>query len=104
MEALVLWREAALTKDPQVSSRPVSPTLIDDRELGSISGEELISANDKSNTAAPISPVKPSSLSWVRWWSRSRRSDAVRPELRAAVSAPSNPVCSKCFFTFERNG
>ncbi|KAI0340913.1 LNS2-domain-containing protein [Trametopsis cervina] len=92
MEALQLWREAALTKDPQVSSRPVSPSLEDDRELGNTSGDEALSGDEQSGAQAEASPVKPSSSSWGRWWSRSKRSDTIRPELKQTSSAPSDPA------------
>ncbi|KAI0700568.1 Lipin/Ned1/Smp2-domain-containing protein [Cytidiella melzeri] len=90
MDALVLWREAALTKDPQVSSRPVSPAMDDERQLGIADHEEALFEHEKSYNNAPVTPVKPSSSSWVRWWSTSRRSDTVRPHLRTTSSVPSD--------------
>ncbi|KAI0092200.1 Lipin/Ned1/Smp2-domain-containing protein [Irpex rosettiformis] len=91
MEALALWREAALTQAPQVSSRPVSPEPSDRRDRSRTSGDEALSGDEKPNEPTTTPPVKPSSSSWVRWWSRSRRSDTIRPSLRPAISAPSDP-------------
>lgn len=114
MDALVLWREAALTKERQVSSRPVSPasddermrtrtrsmdTEADDAVLALSGDEQTLSSGDErqrpkrasttdvSGVVQPFSQKKPSSGSWVRWWSRKRDVEN-RPELRPAASEP----------------
>lgn len=99
MDALVLWREAALAKGPQMSSRPVSPVSDDDRRhrTRSIETEDALSSGDerplvqRAATADVQPQKKPSSSSWVRWWSRSHRdadTASARPELRPIVSEP----------------
>ena len=85
MDALALWRAAALAQGgaPQASSRAASPTPFSDSEDPALSGDELrapvrpslspqASARDGGEKGgAP----KPSSSSWIRWWSR-RTTDA----------------------------
>ncbi|KAF7792895.1 hypothetical protein EIP86_003996 [Pleurotus ostreatoroseus] len=98
MDALFMWREAALTKDLQMSSRPVSPMSDDDRRrrTRSMDTEDALSSGDeqlphpkRSVTTDPATPQKkPSSSSWVRWWSRSRRNEDALPEMRALHSEP----------------
>ncbi len=107
MAALTLWREAALTKDPQLSSRPVSPDPDADRRLRrrSIEHEDTLSSGDERpsvHRAVTVdqsqTPNKPSSSSWVRWWSRSRQeAEAGRPELRPLSSAPGKADVSCSF-------
>ncbi|CCM00174.1 uncharacterized protein FIBRA_02202 [Fibroporia radiculosa] len=103
MDALVLWRDAALHGQlAQSQSRSPSPgaQLKDIQEEASYSDEERrqlkrSSANLSGTTMfAPtngdIAAPRPSSSSWVRWWSRSRRTEnAQRPDLRAMNTAPS---------------
>lgn len=75
MEALLLWRQAALKKGPpQASSRAVSPAPFSDEE-GAVSGDEarprrpsLVRSSNGTEGMPPAS--KPSSSSWIRWWSR----------------------------------
>ena len=100
MDALELWRQAALTKGPQASSRPVSPFPDDDaRSQGTaVDTEDTLVSEDEHRVtniqdSVPSPTTKPTSSSWVRWWSRSRRADASRPELRAVNSEPPEVVC-----------
>ena len=109
MNALVVWREGALrTKSGSglLSSRPVSPEAAERLRRpssGDFDAAEFKPPSDqKAEELPPPLPVakKPSSSSWVRWWSRSRRdTDASRPELRPANSEPSVSttllVCSR---------
>ncbi len=99
MDALFMWREAALAKDPQVSSRPISPVSDDDRRqrVQSMDSEDAYSSGDerpihpkRAATADQVQPQKkPSSSSWVRWWSRSRlNDDSALPEMRPLRSEP----------------
>ncbi|THH29663.1 hypothetical protein EUX98_g4516 [Antrodiella citrinella] len=95
MGALAVWREGAMS-DAQsglLSSRPVSPAANDRLRRGSSAGlddtptakSELSQRDQASLTTAK----KPSSTSWVRWWSRSRReTESGRPELRPINSEP----------------
>ena len=92
MDAIVLWREAALAKGPQASSRPVSPVVEEDRQLATAALRSEEALSETSPLLPPQTPVKPSSSSWVRWWSRSRQADTSRPELRTTSSAPPEVV------------
>ena len=99
MEALVTWREAAL-HDMQslVSSRPVSPQPLSEDESVK-SEDELDSARRFKRTVTDSSvsmvdgatkdPRTPSSSSWTRWWSRSRRAEGARPDIGHTASDPS---------------
>lgn len=99
MEALVLWREAALEKGaPEASSRAVSPAPYSDTEDVMLSGSEsrpqrpALQRASTTEDGHPIAP-KPSSSSWIRWWSRrTADSTGARPDLRPMSSAPSNLV------------
>ena len=98
IEAISLWRDGALrSKTAQLSSsRPVSPSPPPDRSRRAQSMDfEQSSPIDEQDEeggsdSRPLQPVKkPTSSSWARWWSRSRRETAApRPELRPTDSAP----------------
>jgi hypothetical protein len=99
MDALVLWRKAALEKGPpEASSRAASPAPYSDTEDAALSGSE----GRLERPALPRAPItadgypvapKPSSSSWIRWWSRrTADSTGARPDLRPMSSAPSNLV------------
>lgn len=115
IEAVRLWREGALrSKTTQLSSRPTSPSPppIHDRtrRVSSVDfgqqptpSEERprrpsISGEVPADARTTASVKKPSSSSWVRWWSRSRRdsreAEPSRPGLRPMDSAPSTIVSS----------
>ncbi|KAI0080626.1 LNS2-domain-containing protein [Panus rudis PR-1116 ss-1] len=97
MHALAVWRERALrSKTSQLaSSRPVSPSPSPRRARSVDSVDERM---PEEKVQFPTDPkkerpttTKPSSSSWVRWWSRSRREDdSARPELRPVSSAPTD--------------
>lgn len=114
MDALVLWREAALrgklARSPSRSPSPGSEfngrSRLKDIEEESpyFDGEGRHSARsstDMSGTTVSeggtpdgqtMTP-RPSSSSWVRWWSRSRQAEtAQRPDLRPMNTAPSSVV------------
>ncbi|EKM59320.1 uncharacterized protein PHACADRAFT_191669 [Phanerochaete carnosa HHB-10118-sp] len=96
MEALLLWRRAALEKGPpQASSRAASPAPFSDEE-SALSGDESrperprLARPSTGDEGKPVAP-KPSSSSWIRWWSR-RTADSTsptRPDLKQGNSAPS---------------
>lgn len=96
MDALVLWRQAALVKGaPQASSRAASPTPFSDEE-SALSGDESRPERPTlgRSSAGDGGQPKPSSSSWIRWWSRrTADSTASRPELKHGSSAPSELVC-----------
>ncbi len=102
MEALVAWREAALQDQRSlVSSRPVSPQPFsedeyaksedeaDDRRLRRTVTESSVASDASGKDSAATRT--PTSSSWVRWWTRSRRAEgAVRPDLGHTNSEPSS--------------
>lgn len=111
MDALVLWREAALHgKLARSPSRSPSPGYEYDRRsrLKGIEEESPYSDHEGRNSARSSADMsgttisggdnadgqtttsRPSSSSWVRWWSRSRREE--RPDLRSMNTAPSSVV------------
>ncbi|KAF8897778.1 Lipin/Ned1/Smp2-domain-containing protein [Infundibulicybe gibba] len=101
MDALVVWRDLATRRmtEERGKIRPSSP--LSDEEPPSAQPDERQTHN-RSKSEPPEkmltnnnSSGKPTSLSWVQWWSRSRRnnSDAAktksdRPGLRGTASAP----------------
>ncbi|KZT05643.1 LNS2-domain-containing protein [Laetiporus sulphureus 93-53] len=100
-DALIPWREAALRGKLTTSpSRSPSPGWDGRSRLNNIEEEAPYSDDEQrradiakttantSNTEGAVTHL--SSSSWVRWWSRSRRTDnAQRPGLRAMNTAPS---------------
>ncbi|EGO27614.1 hypothetical protein SERLADRAFT_446852 [Serpula lacrymans var. lacrymans S7.9] len=97
MEALCLWRDAALqdyyTDPPALPTPQPSPTYEEEPfSSSSSSDEEQKMASPKSVELSR----KPTSSSWVRWWSRSRdkdeelKSQRSRPVLRGSTSVPLN--------------
>ncbi|KAI9068467.1 LNS2-domain-containing protein [Trametes sanguinea] len=101
MDALVTWRESAL-RDKQsshLSSRPTSPQPLSEDEAIKSEGDEPSSEDRRpkrsataigNETAADSATGRaPTSSSWVRWWSRSRRTEATRPDLSHTNSEPS---------------
>ena len=110
MDALNTWRESALQdKQPLLSSRPVSPQPLSEDESVKSDGDEPSDRRIKRVSTAPASDAMksgkdlaatrtPSSSSWVRWWSRSRRAET-RPDLGHTNSEPSAAtVCSRIFW------
>ncbi|TFK94213.1 LNS2-domain-containing protein [Polyporus arcularius HHB13444] len=107
MEALVAWREAALQDQRSlVSSRPVSPQPFsedeyaksedeaDDRRLRRAVTESSVASDASGKDSAATRT--PTSSSWVRWWTRSRRAEgAVRPDLGHTNSEPSSVATPK---------
>ncbi|KAI0375900.1 LNS2-domain-containing protein [Pilatotrama ljubarskyi] len=100
MDALVTWRDSALRdKHSHLSSRPTSPSPISEDEAVKSEGDEpdLEERRPKrsvtaigNETSADSSPGRaPTSSSWVRWWSRSRRTETSRPDLSHTNSEPS---------------
>ncbi|KAI0720361.1 Lipin/Ned1/Smp2-domain-containing protein [Cerioporus squamosus] len=111
MEALVTWREAALQDQRSlVSSRPVSPQPLseeesarsdeegDNRRLRRTVTESSVASDASGKDNA--STRTPTSSSWVRWWSRSRRVEGTtRPDLGHTSSDPSSVAGSKADLT-----
>ena len=106
MDALHTWRESALEdKRPLLSSRPASPQPLSEDESVKSDGDEPSNRRIKRiSTDTPSATAKvgkdaaaarnPTSSSWVRWWSRSRRAETTRPDLGHTNSEPSAPaVC-----------
>ncbi|KAF9814396.1 hypothetical protein IEO21_05130 [Rhodonia placenta] len=95
MDALLLWRDAALrgklASSPTPSRSPSpghSPRSSSDMSESTVVGRD----SDTRSTASPYSS------SWVRWWGRSRRAEtAQRPDLRPMNTAPSTMVRSVCY-------
>ncbi|KAF9006636.1 Lipin/Ned1/Smp2-domain-containing protein [Cyathus striatus] len=102
MDSLIHWREAALQyrENAALPSRPVSP-MSDDEERPP-TPSSLSATEELKEDEATQSRKKPTSSSWVQWWSRSRRQDneaknkGDRPELRGTASEPlaSEPALS----------
>ncbi|KAG2013272.1 hypothetical protein CC2G_010202 [Coprinopsis cinerea AmutBmut pab1-1] len=108
MDALVHWRQEALRRRETGSNlRPVSPTSEDDSaptspiqievedEDGRKDSEPIRAQSeppeeteDHQNDEEQATGNKPTSLSWVQWWSRSRNNGTTRPALPASNSAP----------------
>lgn len=107
MDALVLWRDAALrgklARSPSRSPSPGwggsrTPLKNIDEEGPYASDEdrrrpkERTSSDMSGSTVAEKTPP-PSSSSWVRWWSRSRNAEpAQRPNLKSMNTAPTTMV------------
>ncbi|KAH9943217.1 LNS2-domain-containing protein [Epithele typhae] len=95
MDALVTWRESALRdKQPLISSRPGSPQPLSEDESVKSDGDEPRNRRAKPTPTGKMLNNEtvtrtPTSSSWVRWWSRSRRAEGTRPELSHASSEPS---------------
>ncbi|KAF9232786.1 LNS2-domain-containing protein [Melanogaster broomeanus] len=93
MDALQLWWTSAAMQDPlaELPSPPSSPS-----PSPSQTEHELVSSADepdklKRAESEPPEAVsrKPTSSSWVRWWSRSRdMTESERPPLREAATVP----------------
>ncbi|PIL37372.1 hypothetical protein GSI_01065 [Ganoderma sinense ZZ0214-1] len=99
MDALVTWRMTALYDQRSLlSSRPTSPTSLSEDESVKSEGDEPAGErrNKHTMTDSRISvdgigkePIRtPTSSSWVRWWSRKSRVEAVRPDLGHTNSEP----------------
>ncbi|KAI0751040.1 Lipin/Ned1/Smp2-domain-containing protein [Daedaleopsis nitida] len=100
MDALVTWREAAMhDKHSLISSRPVSPQPLSEDEC--VKSEDEFDSGRRFKRAVTDSSVSsdatnenattrtPTSSSWARWWSRSRRADTARPDMSHRRSEPS---------------
>ncbi|TBU47240.1 LNS2-domain-containing protein [Dichomitus squalens] len=98
MDALITWRQAALRDQQSLfSSRPASPSPLSEDESvkseGDEPAEERRPQRAKTDTALAVDgsgkEPAPTSSSWVRWWSRSRRGETARPEIGHTNSEPS---------------
>jgi phosphatidate phosphatase LPIN len=96
MDALILWRNAAINERASgLPSRPSSPSS-DEEDVGKekepydepLSSDELQdSQKAESDLAEPRSPArKPTSSSWARWWRRGQIKDAEASSGRPKVS------------------
>ncbi|KAI0677301.1 LNS2-domain-containing protein [Trametes maxima] len=111
MDALVTWREFALRdKNSHLSSRPTSPSPVSEDEAIRSEGDEPASADRRpkrsitaigNESAVDSANRAPTSSSWVRWWSRSRRADTTRPDIGHTASDPSAVVALKTAKSFE---
>ncbi|KAJ7129323.1 Lipin/Ned1/Smp2-domain-containing protein [Mycena epipterygia] len=89
MDALVLWRDALLKQTTDgIPLRPTSPTS-DEEDAKSVPGtpgddDEERHRHDRSKSAPPEQDPKgkPTSSSWVQWWSRSKRGKSDGPPLK----------------------
>jgi phosphatidate phosphatase LPIN len=99
MHALILWRNAALLRRARgLPSRPASP--FSDEDEGARSNDDSTTADGRSDRSKSPSPEegsgsvngKPTSSSWVKWWSRSRKNQEAGVGLRASTSAPLEDV------------
>ncbi|KAI0660749.1 Lipin/Ned1/Smp2-domain-containing protein [Cubamyces menziesii] len=105
MDALITWRESALRdKHSHLSSRPTSPQPLSEDEAIKSEGDEPASEDRRpkrsvtatgTESAADSTGRAPTSSSWVRWWSRSRRTEAARPDLSHTNSEPSAAIAAK---------
>ncbi|KIJ69762.1 hypothetical protein HYDPIDRAFT_164049 [Hydnomerulius pinastri MD-312] len=99
MNALQLWRAAAprdhLNELPSPPSSPSPPPLRTDEGLLSSSDER--ERPKRAESEPPEAPSrKPTSSSWVRWWSRSRDiPESERPPLREAATLPLDQKLTK---------
>ncbi|KAJ7498584.1 Lipin/Ned1/Smp2-domain-containing protein [Mycena latifolia] len=103
MDALVLWRDALVKQTTYgIPLRPTSPAP-DEEDVKSVpdtppADEEQQKHNrSKSEPPEQAPKGKPTSSSWVQWWSRSRRGQTEgppikddRPPLPSTFSAPNN--------------
>jgi phosphatidate phosphatase LPIN len=96
LDALVLWRDALVKQTTDgIPLRPTSPTSsVPDTPVDE---EEPDQRRDRAKSEppeqAPTVAGKPTSSSWVQWWSRSKQQPAAvgkddRPPLSWAASAP----------------
>ncbi|TFY64494.1 hypothetical protein EVJ58_g2591 [Rhodofomes roseus] len=103
MDALVLWRDAALrgklarspSRSPSLSWEERRSRLKNiDEEVPYASDEEPLhmdrTKSDMSGSTVTEKTPPPSSSSWVRWWSRSRNEEPTqRPNFKSMNTAPS---------------
>ncbi|KAJ7766877.1 LNS2-domain-containing protein [Mycena metata] len=99
MAALVLWRDALVKQTTQgIPLRPTSPAS-DEEDAKSVpdtptedEDPQRRYSRSKSEPPEPASNGKPTSSSWVQWWSRSKRETPAakedRPPLPWTISAP----------------
>ena len=99
MGALVTWRQTALYDQRSLlSSRPTSPIPLSEDESVKSEGDEPTGDRRIKHTTTNLhisadgigkEPIRtPTSSSWVRWWSRKSRVEAVRPDLEHTNSEP----------------
>lgn len=99
MDALVTWRQTALYDQRSLlSSRPTSPIPLSEDESVKSEGDEPTGDRRIKHTTTNLhisadgigkEPIRtPTSSSWVRWWSRKSRVEAVRPDLEHTNSEP----------------
>ncbi|KAI9000775.1 LNS2-domain-containing protein [Trametes punicea] len=108
MEALVTWRESAL-RDQQsshLSSRSPSLQPLSEDEAIKSEGDEpasegrrpkrsITSIGNETAADSAASRAAPTSSSWVRWWSRSRRTETARPDFNHTNSEPPAVAAAK---------
>jgi phosphatidate phosphatase LPIN len=100
MDALVLWRDALVKQTTDgIPLRPTSPAS-DDESLPATpppDDEDQRQMHNRSKSEPPEQAPKgkPTSSSWVQWWSRSKRGQTEgptmkddRPHLPSTASAP----------------
>lgn len=107
MDALVFWRNDSIkAREQGAPSRPVSPLPSDLEPPRYTSDDEPLSSDEGDDprhapsNLPPSATRKPTSSSWVRWWSRSRNSGGPdiagasggRPALRGSASDPLGTV------------
>ncbi|KAG2069318.1 LNS2-domain-containing protein [Suillus decipiens] len=107
MDALRLWVENAPREPSRAVSEPPSATAeerdpgADQREVSSTDEREVALSGDeremkRADSEPPESLRKPTSNSWVRWWSRSRDiTEADRPPLRVSNTSPMESILPK---------
>ncbi|KAK7054133.1 nuclear elongation and deformation protein 1 [Favolaschia claudopus] len=97
MDALVLWRDALVKQTTEgIPLRPTSPALsVPDTPEDEVEPDTRYSRakSEPPEQATPIVAGKPTSSSWVQWWSRSRQQPSKsgkeeRPALPWTSSAP----------------
>jgi phosphatidate phosphatase LPIN len=83
MEALVLWREAAIKgRIDGLPSRPSSPSSDGEDTKGKETFNDRLSSDERGDHERSTLHVpertsrKPTSSSWVRWWRRGQAKDA----------------------------
>lgn len=109
MDALRLWVEnaprepsRAISEPPsfmrdqpesQMDEREEEPVISADEQERGLTGDER--SGKRADSEPPESHRKPTSSSWVRWWSRSRDiTEAERPPLRVSNTVPLESVSS----------
>ncbi|KAH7907501.1 LNS2-domain-containing protein [Hygrophoropsis aurantiaca] len=89
MDALQLWCAAAPRDHLESLPAPIAP---EDEPVPTMTLAEEAEAFKRAESEPPESSRKPTSTSWVRWWSRSRgieeSESSTRPALRPSATVP----------------